>query len=214
MMSGDKSGYNAPKDVRKTQRDRRDDVFGRSDAEKCDVKKQGDREQGAVKSPRVKNAREHTVRNDSSYSSRKQRWKSSKGRGASESRLVPRRTGVIWEPGPSGHGRSSGASSRRHSFGSSCMQTQLSEADVTPSHGMVRRADTHTGGVLHVDHATRQPKRAVSEGGSGRHVVRKREEDGEGEDLRRLSDLEERLSGSLARWNGQPARFDRVQDIW
>lgn len=213
-MSGDKSGYNAPKYVRKTQRDRRDDVFGRSDAEKCDVKKQGDREQGAVKSSRVKDVREHSARNDSFYSSRKQNWKSSKGRGASESRLVPRTKGEIWEPGPSGHGRGSGAASRRHSCGSSYMQTEVSEADITPSHGMVRRADTHSGGVLHVTLATKQPKRAISEGGSRRQVVEKRGEDGEGDDQCRLSDLEERLSGSLARWNGQPARFGRVQDIW
>lgn len=213
MMSDDKSGYNAPKDVRKTQRDRRDDVFGKSDAEKCDVKKQGDRERGAVKSPRNKDVREHSVRNDSFYSSRQRQWKSSKGRGASESRLVPRTKGEIWEPGPSGHGRSSGAS-RRHSCGSSYMQTQVSEVDINPSHGMVRRADTHTGGVLHVNLAASQPKRAISEGGSGRRVVEKREEDGEDDDLRRLSDLEERLSGSLARWNGRAARFGRVQDIW
>lgn len=213
-MSGAKSGHNAPKDVRTTQRDARD-VVGRSDAQEFDMNsKEGDPGQCEVKSVRAKDVREYSVKSYSSYS-RKQQGKSgnkfaARGRTSSESRLTTSSKGKIWEP-ERGRGRGSGPPSRRQSYGSPRMPVTASEADVAPSHGaMVHRALTHTGGVLHVTHTAWQPQRAISEGSTNRRVV----ESGEGENDCRLSELEERLSGSLARWNGQPDNFGRVQDIW
>lgn len=211
-MSGAQSGHNAPKDARTTQREARE-VFGRSDIEESDVK-QGDLGQCAIKSAKARDVRRYSGKNYSS-SSRKQQGKSgnrlSVGRGTSESRVAATSKGKIWEPDVN---RGSRLPSRQQSCGSLRMAGIASEADVTPSYGGVQRADTHTGGVLHVGLAMRQPMRAISEGGAGRRVVEKREEDDEGEAHRRLSELEERLSGILARWNGKAASFGRMQDTW
>lgn len=206
-MSSAKSGHNAPKDARTTQREARE-VFGRSDIEESDVK-QGDLGQKA------RDVRGYSAKNYSS-SSRKQQgksgnWLAAKGRRTSESRVAASSKGKIWEPDVD---RGSRLPSRQQSCGSLRMPGIASEADVTLSYGGVQRADTHTGGVLYVALAERQPMRASSEGGAGRRIVEKREEEGEGEDHRRLGELEERLSGSLARWNGKAASFGRVQDIW
>lgn len=220
MMSGFKSGHNAPKDVRvlKTTQKEACAADGKSDVEESDVKKE-DLGQCAVKSSNARDVRGCSGKSYSS-SSRKQQGKpnsrfSTKGHGVSGSRKVANSKGKIWEPGAD---RGGGLPTNQQRYSSPLMPRVTSEADtshVASGHGGIHRVDTHTGGVLHVDAAARQPKRASSEGGVGRRVVEKEEEEGEGSDtLRRLTELEERLSGSIARWNGRLASFSRIEDIW
>lgn len=220
MMSGFKLGHNAPKDVRALKTAQREArvAAGKSDIEEPDVK-QEDLGQCAVKGSNARDARGYSGKGYSS-SSRKQQGKpnnqfSTKGHGVSGSRRVASAKGKIWEPGAD---RGGGLPTKQHSYGSPRMPRVTSEAntsDVAPGHRVMHHADTHTGGVLHVDLAARQPKRASSGGGVRRRVVEKEEEEDEGSDiLRHLIALEERLSGSIARWNGRPASFSRIEDIW
>ena len=224
MMSGSKTGHNAPTDVRilKTTQKEARVADGKSDTEEPDVK-QKDHGHCTVKNSNARDVRGYSGKSYSS-SSRKQQEKprkqfSTRAHGVNVSGSSLRREasskGKIWEPEAD---RGGGHPTKQQSYSSLRKPRVTSEADtstVSPGLGGIHRADTHTGGVLHVDLAARLPKRAISEGGVGRRAVEKEEEEGEGSDIfYRVTELEERLSGSLARWNGRPASFSRIEEIW